>query len=196
MALTIKTTLTITPPDTMERTAERLRDRRGFMREVGQYMVGTGTRRVPKGRGDLARSIREVEASADHVVVGSNLPYAAIRQEGGTIVPRTVKALAIPVLDVLRKRQLWPRDLDPTREILQFVPFKGKGTVFGALVNPDVPLTGKQRKKRGALPGYPTGVLYVLARSVRQEGKPYLFFDEKDVEEIERLWRKWLERGT
>jgi len=118
------------------------------------------------------------------VEVGSNLPYAAQVQYGGTI-PRDgpgPKALAIPIPVELKRSRLWPSDLDPNRELLKFVPYTGsKPNVFGLLFDPEGEL------------GYGKGPLYALAYYVIQEAKPFLYFSDEDVRIInEELWPKFL----
>lgn len=67
--------------------------------------------------GALARSwVRDPvvnRGNAVSVKVRSPLVYAKIQHYGGTILPRTVTRLAIPLLDHLRKQGLWPRDFEP-----------------------------------------------------------------------------------
>lgn len=74
----------------------------------------------------------------DFAEAGSALPYARKVNEGGTIRPREMENLAIPLTDKLRRMDdNWPRDIDPGRDILEFIPLEGKHT--GLLINPDDP---------------------------------------------------------
>ena len=116
------------------------------------------------------------------VRVGSNLPYAAQVQYGGTIYPREGRALAIPLVDRLKRDELWPRDLDPSRELLEYVP--GKAGRAPVLIDP----TGEL--------GYGEGPLYALVASVTQESRPYLYIDDETETVIrEDLWPAFLGLG-
>jgi hypothetical protein len=53
-----------------------------------------------------------VSGSKFVVSAGSRKPYAKIQHYGGTILPRTVSRLAIPLLDELRINGMWPRDFE------------------------------------------------------------------------------------
>lgn len=110
------------------------------------------------------------------VEIGAVLPYAEIQHEGGLILPREGKLLAIPVKDTLRAMNAgadgqqgtgWPRDVDPDRTILRFIPSR-TGRSVGVLVDEE----GKA--------GHGTGVLYVLVQSTTILGQPYLF-DRNDL---------------
>lgn len=134
------------------------------------------------------------EVNRHSVVVGTNLRYAAQRQFGGTIYPKDGDALAIPLDDKLKRHGIWPRELDPTRDILEFRPTKGTGkpNVFGVLVNPKetvetIDKRGRKRKKqKPVLSGYPAGPLYALAYLVRQEANPFLYWSDADRQVIDR----------
>jgi phage gpG-like protein len=173
------------------------------MRRIGQYGVAQAQYRLTRvlkpdaevRTGSLANSLTVFEVSDHHVVMGSNLVYAAQVHHGGTIFPGPGrKALAIPVLASLQRQQLGPLDIDPNREHLQFIPFRSsKPNVVGGLFNPDAELTGRQRKKRGRLSGYPPGLLFVLATSVTQKARPFLYFDDDDKRLIrEELFAQWI----
>ena len=68
---------------------------------------------------------------------GSNVVYAAQRHFGGRIVPKNAKALAIPLIERLRKDGISPLEIDPNRELFDFVPGSGAKGVIGYLVNPE-----------------------------------------------------------
>lgn len=55
--------------------------------------------------GQLRNSIvsRSPDVSDSHVRIGSNLPYSAIHQTGGTIAPKSAKKLAIPLTKDARR---------------------------------------------------------------------------------------------
>ena len=78
------------------------------------------------------------------VEVGSNLVYARIQQLGGTIVPKTVKRLAIPLQPHLKKRHIWPRDL--TRDGVKMFVLKANGKAFLATLEEEK----KSSKPRGS----------------------------------------------
>ena len=105
------------------------------------------------------------EATARRVEVGSNLRYAAQVHCGGTITPKTAKNLAIPLKPKLQRSGRWPRDIDPSREKLEWRP--GRGGNSGVLVDQ----TGEA--------GFGKGVLYVLKRSVVQKPRPFLYWADE-----------------
>ena len=181
----VKTTMTITgDKNKFRRSADRMRNLERFMGEVGNLGVSSSLRRLNEAvsqndglsTGLLGASLAVFEVSIDEVTIGSNLPYAAQRNFGGTIYPITAKALAIPLDDRIKRLGLGPRDVDPQREILHFVPAHGgrKGNIIGLLVDGE-----------GAF-GTPDKALYALATSVFQPGAFFLGWDDEDVRTIER----------
>ena len=70
-----------------------------------------------------------------NMVVGSGVPYAAMQDVGGRVLPRTVKYLAVPCTRAVKSRApggLWPRDFGP--DDLEFRPnTKGTGRAVGWL---------------------------------------------------------------
>ncbi len=86
----------------------------------------------------------------DKVLVGTNLAYARIQHEGGTIVPRQAKFLAIPLCPEASVRR--PREFADT--------FIAKGVIFQKI-------EGKEPR-----------ALYVLKRSVKIPARPYLFLPD------------------
>ena len=86
---------------------------------AGLVLEGTG-KKVIAGTfkthqaGGLAADWRKrdtVESGTNWIAsAGSRKPYAAIQHYGGTILPRTVSRLAVPLLDTLRSSAMWPRD--------------------------------------------------------------------------------------
>ena len=187
-----------------ERTSNRLRNPRTLMRRIGEFGVGQAKFRLTQvlradadavRTGDLQNSLTVFEVTDSRVIIGSNLVYAAQVHFGGTIVPRPPrKALAIPLVPALQRQQLGPLDIDPNREFLRFIPISSaKPNVVGLLINPEAELTGRQRRKRGTLSGYPPGPLFALATSVTQRARPYLLFDDEDRRVIaEDIWPEWL----
>ena len=185
-----------------EGPSKRLRNPREFMRRVGEFAVSCAQQHLSEVLRDDPEAIRtgrlesslSVFAVDEHeVIYGSNVDYAAQVHFGGLIEPRTAKALAIPLPAALKRAGLWPRDLDPQRELLQFVPYRGsKPNVFGLLVDPGQELSGRQRRQRGVTP-YGPGPLYALAWWVDQEPRPYLYLDEGEQRVIaEEMWPQWL----
>lgn len=206
MAVSLKVTLNVSGDRMLfERTSERLRNTRPLLKIIGEFGVSQAQERLTKvlkpdsavRTGNLPASLTVFEVTNSKVVYGSNLVYAAQVHFGGTILPRDAKALAIPLLPALQRQQLSPRDLDPNREFLKFIPYTGsKPNVFGLLINPKEDLTGRQRKARGRLPGYPPGPLFALAYWVTQKPRPYLFLDEDDQRTLrEEIWPDWLSGG-
>lgn len=183
-----------------ERVSKKMRSPRRLMQMIGVHAMGQATGRLAEvlsadsesRTGRLAASLAVSPGGAGNpdsifeleefgVVVGSNVPYAAQVHFGGIIEPAEMKALAIPLLPVLQRQQVWPRDIDPEREILQVIPYTGgKPNVFGLLINPEKELTGRQTKTRGSLEQYPPGPLYALASRVTQEARPFLYWDDQD----------------
>ena len=221
MAFGVQTSLEITgDKELLKRAAAKHRNPRPFMRQVGVLGMSSAVRRLqtvlkqsddavrsgrlaaslnvgPMGQGGNANSIFDLSNSM--VTVGTNLVYAAQVHFGGTIQPKNAKALAIPLIPSLQRNQIGPLELDPTRELLQFIPITGnKPNVFGLLINPEVERTGKQKHKRGALPkiqgipSIPPGPVYVLAWWVTQSPSPYLYWSDEDKREIGLLWKRWL----
>ncbi len=216
MATGLTTTLEITGDrDLFERVSKAARSTRELMNNVGQLGMASGVRRLTevlqqKGGEDAVRSGRLMsslvggasgkpeaetifEISDLEAVVGTNVPYAKQRQEGGPIFPVKGKALAIPIPIALKRAKQSPYDIDPNRTILQFVPiFRGK--VVGLLVDGGVegPLE-KRKRTREAKTAYGPGPLFVLMWYVEQEGTPFLFWGPEDLKVIdEELIPKWL----
>jgi len=190
-----------------ERVSKRFRKPRELLRLIGVHVMGQATHRLtqvlgmggenavrtgplpaslnvsPSGQGS-ADTIFEL--SDERVEVGSNLRYAAQVHYGGRIVPKPPhKALAIPLPLRVKRNELWPSELDPDREVLDFVPKRGgaSGNVIGLLVDTEGEF------------GFGEGeALYALAKHVDQEGKPYLYGDDEDRRIInEELVPEWLE---
>jgi len=92
-------------------------------------------------------------AEPSEAVIGSDLPYAAIHNFGGTIVPVRAKNLAIPATPKARKLGS-PRKMKG----LTFLPSKKPGTT-GVLLQ-----MSKKRRKKGEKPE--GTVQYILRKSV------------------------------
>ena len=111
------------------------------------------------GTGDLARKFKAVmlDAQGPTLRAGavSDLVYAGIQNEGGTILPKTVKNLAIPNRNLV-PRGKWPRKYP--KGSLSFVPsLKGNPRRTGWLID-------KLSKRR----------MFTLMKSVTIEGRNYL----------------------
>lgn len=178
----IRTKLTITGDrDMFPRTAGRLRSLQPFMRQVGNLAVSSALGRLPLvlkmgggvRSGNLANSICVFEATGEHVVIGSNLVYAAQVQYGGTILPRNAKTLAIPLDVSLQRDGIGPREYPG---VLQFRPvMTAKPNVMGLLIDKD---TDEAK--------------YALAYWVTQQPRPYLYWSDQDVEDIGDLWAAYV----
>jgi hypothetical protein len=100
----------------------------------GQIVLSIRARLNKDPRGQLQQSYKPVvhEQGVGDVSVGvySNLPYAQIHESGGTIVPRTVRHLAVPFKHGLMRSQqgMWPRHF-PKGE-LQLIPRAGKSALL------------------------------------------------------------------
>lgn len=181
----VRTTIEITgDKDKFRRAGDRMRNPQRFMQQVGTLGVASSLRRLNESvsrsdgisTGLLGASLTIFEVTLDEAVIGSNRPYAAMRNFGGIIRPKTAKALAIPLDDRIKRLGLSPRDVDPQREILDFVPARGgrSGNIIGLLVDTE------------GLFGKPDEALFALATHVEQEGAFFLGWDDEDVRTIER----------
>ncbi|HLF92748.1 MAG TPA: hypothetical protein VJB14_04760 [Planctomycetota bacterium] len=131
----------------------------------GEFLGRQAARRAPVGirkggGGGLRESLtvtepRLVAGNVIRVEVGFNKPYAAIRDQGGTIKPVRAKALFIPLKPGAR-----PGDPDTF-----LVPRPGKP-----------PLVAKGRKRRGKKLGIEAHleIVAVLVKEVTQKGNGYL----------------------
>ena len=103
---------------------------RPSMLRAGEILRAAIVRFAPASSGSLRRSFKTapVDIGGGQISVGlfSDLPYARIQNQGGTIRPKTGKNLAIPVTGQARK--LWPRDWPSGA--LSFQIRKGKKLLF------------------------------------------------------------------
>lgn len=171
-------------PDLHLNLQRALSDLRGFLAPFGVYIAQQASRRIrerpsylPSVHPDPALSstgIAVADVGPRSVSVGTSLPYARIQQEGGTITPKTVKLLAIPQKESLRALRGgsgatgWPRDIDPTRKRMRFVPVRNGSGAVGVLVD-----------DKGEL-GHGAGILYVLVRKSEIKAQPYLYVSDAD----------------
>ncbi len=108
--------------------------------------------------GNLLSSITYV-VRGDSIVVGTNVTYARIHQEGGTILPKKAKYLAIPLTPAAKVKK--PLEWENT--------FIRKGIIFRNLGNDKIE------------------ALYKLQKSVKIPSRPYLFLDDRDKSQIENI---------
>jgi phage gpG-like protein len=108
-----------------------------------------GTTLVQSSR--LLRSIK-YQISGDKILIGTNLAYAKIQHEGGTITPKKAKYLAIPLQKIAKVKS--PRDFQNT--------FIRNGIIFQKQADDKII------------------ALYVLKKSVTIPARPYLFIDDQD----------------
>ena len=166
--------------------AERAGDMTDFHRNVNVLLLQRASQRLAsrvKGdirTGNLLRSLaiggtnNINELGQNFGEVGSALEYAAKVNEGGMIYPSQTKALAVPVGDKAKRYGLWPRDVDPNRELLQLIPRKGKPPL---LINPQ-----------------DDGEAWVLMPAVNWgQGYHYLEFRSEDIADIQELFYEHLE---
>lgn len=153
-------------------------------RLINSYATGAGVHRT----GRLLKSL-QINAPGGHSEiterggsVGSNVEYAAQQDQGGPIVPKPPgKFLAIPIpLALKRTNENWPRDIDPGRKVLRFIPSDDDG---GAVLVDD----------EGIL-GYGKGILYKLVRRVVHEPKHLTRVEQDEITAIETVdWPRFLE---
>lgn len=119
----------------------------------GRKNPQAGPKTLRRGKGQLAASIQKAE-KAQLVEVGTNVVYAAIQEKGGTIRPKSAKALAVPVHPDARKAK-GPRDFDD----LTMIQRSGHAPVL-------VRSAGKRKAR--------TDIMYVLLKSVTLPARPFL----------------------
>jgi len=149
------------------------RDAEPVLRQFGEYkrrrIIGLLASR-PKGEAaapgeppashtaSLRQSIT-YNASGTHLEVGTADVRGRLLQEGGKILPKRARALAVPIhKDAIGKR---PKDFAD----LQYVPRKGRA-----------PLLVRESGKRNVR----TTVMFILLRSVTIHPHPYLFWTDED----------------
>lgn len=159
-----------------------------FNRNVGEFAVERARLRAKqrlKTTGPLVQSLTVFEVTDRGVTYGSNLPYAAIQHHGGTVRPTTVKLLAIPLDPKVKRGGLWPRDIDPTRELLSLVPvFGGRSGNTRFLLIDEEGLFGAAGKP-----------LFALVTHVVIPGTRYAELTQQDIRVITQdLWRTHLAR--
>lgn len=143
--------LRVTSNGVAARTAGAVRDRaRNLLpatRVVGEFITRLASRRAPVRRGSakLKNSLNYATPAHNEVVLQTPLAYGPIQNRGGTIVPVSAKALAIPLNETARKMSeflgagLSLRSLD-----LQVIKTK-RGDTFLALDRSKINRSGKVR---------------------------------------------------
>lgn len=150
-------------------------------RQMGVRLINRANSRIESRRkgevitGNLGNSLSFVELP-NGGEVGTNLVYARIQQEGGTILPKTADNLAIPVPQALKRDKRWPRDFAKGAFFKLESP-KGKFLIA----------TGKE-----AIPGISgKGLAFVLKPSVNIPDRgPFLLIDASD----RRFWMDRLKK--
>jgi len=129
--------------------------------------------RTLRDNGELMRSIAPHSGDlwAD---ASTNLKYARIQQEGGTITPKNAKALFIPASAKTRTLMRsygahTPRSLIKAMEADGYGFFRTGRAYFAYKKS-----TGKTGKRGKEF------ILYIISRSVKIPVRPFLFIDEKD----------------
>jgi hypothetical protein len=128
----------------------------------GGVVTETVFAKFPKGTSALARSFlpaKFISAPEGTIAAGamSDLPYARIQDEGGTIRPKHRKTLAVPISKEAKTK--WPRDW-PGKDLALIKSKRGNLLLIGA----------KEKELT---------VHYVLKESVKIQGRNYLG-DAKD----------------
>jgi len=136
--------------------------------KLSGQLLNRRTGQLAQGMVGMAHRSGGVPGLKVGVLRGPARNYAHIQEEGGTIRPKTAKALAIPQGPALTPagvdRYGSPRNFPGE---LHFVPFRDSGVAVGGLFTAGGPSLGQ--------------LAYVLVREVTIEGKHYLRegFDEK-----------------
>jgi len=202
----IAMTATFNPdPTYMQAKAGKIADRADIMRVVGviamssmQGLLRENLAMTPDGgvRSGLLMGSLSVghpdafeEYSTDWVEVGTRVPYAAQVNYGGPIPnpgsphsKATGKMLAIPVDERLRKDRRWPSDIDPGRNLLVLV--RDEDSDQARLIDPDG-LTPFGKKGEAT-------TLFILKRSVEQDGKNFARWTEQARRDVATVWREHL----
>lgn len=198
--------------DAMERAKAAYRSPKLLLRRIGVQLMDSAVSRLKQKLRQGTDVVREgrLEASiqagasgspnADTVwrisdssaEVGSNLPYAAMRQYGGTIRPKPpLKNIAIPLPISFKRAKTWPRSLP--KDSLDFIPLH-RGNLTGLLVARDKISesveTGRGKRRAKAKKGE---AVFALMTEVTQTGTPYLYVDDEDRRIVaEELFPQWL----
>jgi len=133
--------------------------------------------RTLRDRGELMQSIapHSDEMWAD---ASTNLKYARIQQEGGTITPKAARALFIPASaktrTLMRSYGAWtPRSLISAMEAAGY-GFFSAGKVFFAYKKGRTLKSGNEGKRGQEF------ALFIISRSTKIPARPFLYIDEKE----------------
>ncbi|MEK6798026.1 MAG: hypothetical protein AABZ12_03595 [Planctomycetota bacterium] len=208
--------------DLFTRVSKAFRNPRDLMRKIGVLGMSSAVRRLQSqiaarpdtlssgrlmasltvARDGGSRSAETIFDLSDQAVeIGSHVRYAAQRQYGGIILPVHARALAIPLTDRLKRDGIGPREADPSGKLLRFQPIlrPTKPNVVGLLIDDGGEIQvrdrrGRMKTRRLGGTAYGPGPLYVLAYWVRQDPRPFLYWDEEDLAVIRNeLIPQWLE---
>jgi len=149
------------------------------------------TQEVKQGSQTLRDNSELMKSIAPHsgdlwADASTNLKYARIQQEGGTITAKNAKALFIPAGAETRKKMkrynAWtPRSLISAMKADGYDFFRA-GRVFFACKKGRTLKSGKEGKQ-----GKEEFALFIISRSVKIPARPFLYFDEKDDAYIFKL---------
>ena len=184
------------PPDYEKRIASGLAP---AMKKAAMYLQSSALRKINSGirpanapltqnvkqgsrtlrdNGDLMKSIATHSGDlwAD---ASTNLKYARIQQEGGTITPKNAKALFIPASAKTRTLMRsygahTPRSLISAMKADGY-GFFTVGKAFFASKKGKTLKSGKEGKQ-----GKEEFILFIMQKSVKIPARPFLFIDEKD----------------
>lgn len=197
-------TATLSNPDLIERLQKIHADPRDLLLVIGVSQMSAMSSRLVDSysrerdayrTGNLLRSL-QVQAQGGgtgdtvfdmekmSVTVGSSVAYAATQDDGGTIFPKSVKYLAVPLNLAVKVRDKWPRDF--ADDALTFRPNRKGGRSVGWLFDAE---DGKL--------GLGTGPLFALVPSVEIEGKGMRDAAIRETEaELEGIYRDWIESAA
>jgi phage gpG-like protein len=194
--------ITRRPPDYAKRLGAGLAP---VMRKTAMYLQSSADRKINSGVGPAnasltqevkggGRTLRDRNELAQSIAphsgdlwadAGTNLRYARIQQEGGTVTPKNARALFISA--GAKTRTLMrsygastPRSLINAMKADNY-GFFSAGRVFFAY------------KKGGTLKSGKTGkdgkefVLFIISHSVKVPARPFLFIDEQDESYLLKL---------
>lgn len=164
------------------------------MREGGKTMLLSNRLRnsiafkIPAGQGKDGSAEGVWQLQEQSLFMGTNAWYARILHHGGVITPRRAKALVVP-LNKDARRALVGAGSQGVRGIegLTFIPRKGKAPL---LVKDVVKGRGKNRGVVALEPWF------ILMKSVRVPARPYMYFDEKDLAMIERVFARHVDEDV
>lgn len=190
--------ITKSPPDYAKRIASGLAP---TMKKAAMYLQSSALRKINSGimpaNAPLTQSVKQgsrtlrdngelMKSIAPHsgdlwADASTNLKYAKIQQEGGTITPKNAKALFIPA-SAKTKTLMRSYGAHTPRSLISAMTADGynffsAGKVYFAYKKS----TGKSGKRGKEF------ALFIISRSVKIPARPFLFLDEKDEEYLMKL---------